>query len=64
MKNAELIELQEQYRTMFRSHPTDRYLVLLGIASGVALEECYTDAERGKRLRVLFQVWEEENNAQ
>ena len=61
------IDLREQYRTMIREeiksrkYIADQYMILLGVAGGIAMEECYTDTERGKRLRILFQVWEEEH---
>lgn len=61
------IDLREQYRTMIReeiksrSYIADQYMILLGVAGSIAMEQCYTDTERGKRLRILFQVWEEEH---
>ena len=61
------IDLREQYRTMIReeiksrNYIADQYMILLGVAGGITMEECYTDTERGKRLRILFQVWEEEH---
>ncbi len=64
MKKA---ELETQYRKLIReeiksrSYISDQYMILLGVAGGIAMEECYTDAERGKRLRILFQMWEAEN---
>lgn len=56
-------ELKSQYRNFleekWRKNPHDIHYYLSGTASAIALEPCYTAAQRGKRIRALFQAWED-----
>ena len=56
-------EIKEDYKQYLEEHwnkyPNDISYFLTGTASAIALEPCYTAAQRGNRIKALFQAWEE-----
>lgn len=43
----------------WNKNPHDIYYFVTGTASAIALEPCYTAAQRGYRIKALFKAWEE-----